>query len=686
MNWIWVDDSKERDVFAEFELPFFFDGECAELFISADYKYAAFIDNTRVSSGQYADLPDYKSVNREDITSFLRRGENVLRVIAWHMGMDFSVCRTMPASVAFEIKVDGVTVAESDKNTRCRKAYGYKKGDMITPQLGMGFAYDFTSCADSWGRAVEIKTGFREIARPIKQTVIGDVCVSNVISQGVFKYRYGGDAAKMMQNAYMVPLPLSLMAGSDVSPELHEKAPLSFSYEDGDGVFIIADMGRETSGHLGFTVTVPKECKMLLGWGEHLTGGRVRTKIGPRSFAMEIELRAGENVLDDYLLRLGCRYICIFAQSSEITVTRLGIREVTYPFSVIKKDFGSSLLNKIYECGRRTLILSAHEHYEDCPWREQALYGMDSRNQMLFGYGAFGEYEYPRANLMLIARSIMECGLIPLTAPAEKEITIPSFTAYWLIAIGENAEADYNEEFLRDIIPYAERGICALLKRETERGLSIITEPYGWNFQEWSEGLDGGEIFRDSDIEPCDDAILTALVTIALRKLIPVYERLGLEKRAAELLEAHARLTLAIGNFYDKSRRVYASYIKDGVKCGYHEFTQAVILCSGAVPAELEEELCHALMSPGAYSLIPLTLASLQFKYEALLRYASAVEFSISDIERIFGNMLSRGATSYYETEMGEADFDGAGSLCHGWSAVPCWLLDTVEANKKKQD
>lgn len=35
-----------------------------------------------------------------------------------------------------------------------------------------------------------------------------------------------------------------------------------------------------------------------------------------------------------------------------------------------------------------------HEHYEDYPWREQALYAFDSRNQALYGYYAFGNYDF----------------------------------------------------------------------------------------------------------------------------------------------------------------------------------------------------------------------------------------------------------------------------------------------------
>ena len=47
----------------------------------------------------------------------------------------------------------------------------------------------------------------------------------------------------------------------------------------------------------------------------------------------------------------------------------------------------------------------------------------------------------------------------------------------------------------------------------------------------------------------------------------------------------------------------------------------------------------------------------------------------LADIERQWGHMLDEGATSFWETILGEADFEGAGSLCHGWSAVPIYIF-----------
>ena len=63
------------------------------------------------------------------------------------------------------------------------------------------------------------------------------------------------------------------------------------------------------------------------------------------------------------------------------------------------------------------------------------------------------------------------------------------------------------------------------------------------------------------------------------------------------------------------------------------------------------------------------------FLYDALLtvdrkKYG---EYVLSDIQRIYSPMLKTGNNTVWETELGAADFDDAGSLCHGWSAIPVY-------------
>ena len=60
------------------------------------------------------------------------------------------------------------------------------------------------------------------------------------------------------------------------------------------------------------------------------------------------------------------------------------------------------------------------------------------------------------------------------------------------------------------------------------------------------------------------------------------------------------------------------------------------------------------------------------FEYDALYSVDKKYrDYIVTDFARDYGYMLNRGATSFWETLEGEKLYGGAGSLCHGWSALP---------------
>jgi hypothetical protein len=83
----------------------------------------------------------------------------------------------------------------------------------------------------------------------------------------------------------------------------------------------------------------------------------------------------------------------------------------------------------------------------------------------------------------------------------------------------------------------------------------------------------------------------------------------------------------------------------------------------------------------GNIEVIPATLSMACFRYDALLK-ADKNKFAdviLEEIDRDCGYMIECGATTFWETLKGEADFGGAGSLCHGWSALPVYYYHTLK-------
>ena len=59
-------------------------------------------------------------------------------------------------------------------------------------------------------------------------------------------------------------------------------------------------------------------------------------------------------------------------------------------------------------------------------------------------------------------------------------------------------------------------------------------------------------------------------------------------------------------------------------------------------------------------------------------------EWILKEIQADYSFMLSSGATSVWETIEGAVAFDNAGSLCHGWSAVPTYVYHKLNVVKEK--
>jgi len=87
------------------------------------------------------------------------------------------------------------------------------------------------------------------------------------------------------------------------------------------------------------------------------------------------------------------------------------------------------------------------------------------------------------------------------------------------------------------------------------------------------------------------------------------------------------------------------------------------------------------VLAAGDAGLTPTTLSMVCFKYDALLlvdrnRYREQI---LTELDTKYKKMLDWGATSFWETELGEKDFHNAGSLCHGWSAMPIYYYTTLQ-------
>ena len=628
-KWIWCDEEAHADEYAEFYSSFDYKNGKAELLISADSNYAVYINGELATFGQYADFPYDKVYDTVDVTSFCRRGKNHLAVVVWYYGIEkTSVYYPGNAALMFALTCGGECLCASSEHTLSRKSPSYAQGrkKILTWQMGLSFLYDAAK-DDAW------KTG------------------------NLFGF---SDSALVAQTLPMRERPCEkLLLGCPA------EGVLCKTISENDLIF---DLGVNTVGFLRIEAESDSEQKLLIAYGEHLADGVVRRRIGGRDFSVEVGLRQGKTVYMNPFRRLGCKYIEVQSERP-LKNLRVSIVPTMYPLMENTRPALTVSQNEIYDICVRTLRLCMHEHYEDCPWREQALYAMDSRNQMLCGYYAFGETRFPRANLELISKDNREDGLLSICYPIKMDLVIPSFSLHYFTACAEYLQYSADEGLLREIYPKLQSVLSVFLNKMKMEGDIILPFEGCWNFYEWRNALDGASSIDLS--EP--DLILNGLLSIALQRMSEISERLGVANSYGAIAD---KLNMSIGNkFYDSEKGLFRDRNEN---ITYSVLGNSLAILCGACKKEETVVLCEKMQKDA--SLIPISLSMKCFFYDACL-YADRERYRawiLDDIEKCYRPMVEYGVGTVWETELGESDFNRAGSLCHGWSALPIYYYHVL--------
>ena len=631
-KWIWVDGENAPDTYGDFYDEFIWQGEKTVCRISADSDYTLFINGKYVASNQYGDFPWYKAYDELDITAYLTKGKNKIAVVVWYFGTNTSRYYSAPAGLLFEIEEGGTVRVESGKHTLSRYSRAYQNGlkKIVTNQLGYSYLYDATK-ADGW------KRGDLQGFTP---SVLAD------------------------KNCNLVPRPVK-------KGEL--LAPVSAKLvKQSDKTYYLFDLGEEVVGLLSFVIRSTTKQKITIAFGEHiLKDGKVSRFIHERDFSVEYVAGDGENAYINYMLRFGCRYLEVTCENP-IDVDDIALIPQVYPATPKAFTAKTEQDKKIYELCLNSLRLCMMEHYVDCPWREQCLYAFDSRNQMLCGYYAFadGNFEYARANLLLMSKDKGVDGLMSICYPCGTGFAIPSFSLYYALSVKEYIEHSGDTSIVKEVYPRILQFMDAMLARRKNGLLYRFEGAQNWNFYDWSEHSEGTLHSADAVIP---DAQLNILCVMALRALKRICQLGGVEYPYGNADEELAGNIIKA--FYNEEKQAFSVTVGGDE---YVELVNALAVAFGIVGGKKAEIICEKLAGG---ELIPCSLSMKCFKFDALLsvdeeKYQGAV---LAEIRKDYQLMLDSGSSAAWETIDGAAAFDHAGSLCHGWSAIPIYYFKKLK-------
>ncbi len=687
-KWIWADCSYEVNQYADFIAKINIDkvSQNAIMQISADTEYVVWINGQFAGCGQYDDYPDCKVFDTLHIGSLLKEGENRICVTAYYQGeASLQYAKGAPAVCFALTNFDDVLLSNED--VLSAKSKLWKSGEIhkTTNQLGFGYEYNAAN-DDNWllsddntcnrfknSVCVDFKT--KLMPRPIKKLELGNPVASKLCAQGYFlRKQFDGTSAKLMYNDYLSHRRFEEMF--DGKPEFPCELKDTNTQE---GIYLIADLGKEESGYLTFELTAPYGTRVDVGYGEHLDDMRVRTEIKGRNFADTYWCKEGKNTFTYYFKRIAGRYIELHISSPATVVHYIGLIPARYPLDRINRFWSKDkLAEKIYDVSVETLRQCMHEHYEDCPWREQALYASDSRNQILAGYYAFGEYEFAKQSLRLLGESFGDDGIQSMCAPSDDPLKIPSFSMLWFLEVKDYTQYSGDDYFVRTMWDKIENAVSAFTaKRNDGIVMHHIGEHY-WDFYEWSKGYMGIEEHQKYRAGDFVDGIYQVYIYIALDSALWLAQNYSKTDFYNKYKPVADELKKAINDLmWDEKKQLYASYKVNGTLCQYGQLMQSMAVYFGIAEGERAKALCDTLCNND--ELVEITLSYSLYKYEALLKQGKEYyKYVFDEISEKWGNMIYKGSTTFWETSRGSIASDGAGSLCHGWSAIPVYYLSVL--------
>lgn len=307
-------------------------------------------------------------------------------------------------------------------------------------------------------------------------------------------------------------------------------------------------------------------------------------------------------------------------------------------------------LDQLWQESLNTLAICMRDTYMDCPERERGPYMGDASNQIdaaLYGYDAEGLAMTRKAILACIAWTT-DNGTIPSRAPSVKPQEIPNQSLafmtsayhYWLYSGDVETMTAYYEAFVNYLKLF-----------EMDGGLPVYRAG-SWKWDDWGAKIDV-------------DLLQAGFYYYALNVTRALAEDLGI---TADNDFLTGRMTSMKENFHD------AYYTPEGFKSegskNIDDRANAMLALSGLAGEEDYELICDVIMS--TYQASPFCE---KYVLEALC-VMDREDLALRRLLDRYDGMLR----DEYDTLWEKFDASSVGTVNHGWSAAPLYILSKYVA------
>jgi hypothetical protein len=649
--------------------------------VSADNRFVLFVNGARVGDGPARGDLDHWRFETFDISPMLRTGENILAATVWNCGT-LAPAAQMSDQTGF--LVQGDTLAESGSNTDSSWEVEEEKGQGFLPinpsdvpnyyAAAPGeildatrYDWDWQTSAAGWSAAITVGTG--EPGRYPKATPYGSgsginrwFLVADPLPPMEFSETTVGRIVRVEGIAALDSLPATIPA--------HTKASILF------------DRGAMTTAYPELVVGQGKGATVRLTYAEALVDAK-----GHKGNRNEVANRRIVGLRDTLIPDGGAdrawsplwwrawRYLQIDVETADapLALESLKARYSGYPFKE-RGAFEASdpTLARIWEVGRRTARMNAHETYMDCPYWEQLQYIGDTRIQALISYTAFGDDRLARQALDAYDNSRVADGLSQARYPSSLNQIIPTFSLLWIGMIHDFWMYRPDNGSLADWVPHT-RSVLGWYARY-QRADGLLGKMPWWDFGDWTKDFVFGVPPQDAD---GGSALLSLYYMAALRDAADLESYLGNTSIAGDYrLRADAIGKSVRLLCWDDAHGLLADTPAHG---HFSEQTNSLGVLLDVVPKDRQEAVMRAVLAHKPAAAVPapgeFSPASVYFRFYVAraLDHAGLGGLYLDSLGP-WRDMLDIGLTTFAETAEPTRSDD------HAWSAHPDYDLLTLVA------
>jgi len=353
------------------------------------------------------------------------------------------------------------------------------------------------------------------------------------------------------------------------------------------GARLVIDFGRIVAGLVQLEVSAPPGTTFDLCYVEDPITGQEQGLGAPRNGSRYIA-RGSDDFFEAFDIN-GLRYVylVIHPASGPVTVNRVAVREMIYPWTPgASFECSDPELNRLYQAGIRTVNLNSFDAFTDCPTREQRAWVGDSVVHQMVHLATNLDWRLAWQYLNL-GSSPRYDGILPMSVCGEIEasggITIPDWSLHWVHGVYNLYRFSGDRDKVKAYMPVVERVLRWYVPYQTQAG--VLKDVVEWNLVDW------GALFVEDT-----SSILTAIWARGLLEFAEMATWLGEQasQRWAEGLYAKARAGYEM--FWDEARGTYVDHIVDGVQQkAISQVAGALAVVSGLAPRERWARIMEAV-------------------------------------------------------------------------------------------